>query len=382
MMDAGLRFSRYTSGYSFAIAQASQYREDIRDFTALTVTKQDTYHVLGVIFFVLNFQLIMAGRLGVHGPSPPGWLLALYWGNISSALMYLCIYNWLSMHASARATSGGVHMLTRSVRLPIPTPKQLDKARKTGNTYERQRVNDLFRVPFVAPAPKDSSTLVESDASGSFSSDGGKKGSKSPAPAQKRRIPRWHHDERASLHAANGPKPNVPDHFELYRGLQQEWWCHDVYARVGMMVFIDHWLVAASLYSQCHCFGELRQMWPAWTVTWMFVCANYCVLYVDIVRTKDNLLPPVEFVKPIIPVICVLGMSVDYSIATPTPALKGFIYFLSWICYLIQFSWSLRLLDICWPYKRNADDVEAPGQPWFSKEFWVPPALQALGTPH
>ena len=25
---------------------------------------QDTYHVIGVIFFVLNFQLIMAGRLG------------------------------------------------------------------------------------------------------------------------------------------------------------------------------------------------------------------------------------------------------------------------------------------------------------------------------
>ncbi|CAK0818211.1 unnamed protein product [Prorocentrum cordatum] len=206
----------------------------------------------------------MAGRLGVHGPAPPGWLLALYWGNISSALMYLCIYNWLSMHASARATSGGVHMLTRSVRLPIPTPKQLDKARKTGNTYERQRVNDMFRVPFVAPAQKDPR---HHDRPGGVRRllllrrrQEGQQVARAGAEAQE--IPRWYHDEKATLHAGNGPKPSVPEHFELYRGLQQEWWCHDVYARVGMMVFIDHWLTAASLYSQCHCFGELRQMWP------------------------------------------------------------------------------------------------------------------------
>ena len=31
---------------------------------------QDTYHVIGVIFSVLNFQLIMAGRLGA--PRAPG----------------------------------------------------------------------------------------------------------------------------------------------------------------------------------------------------------------------------------------------------------------------------------------------------------------------
>ena len=77
------------------------------------------------------------------------------------------------------------------MRLPIPTPKQLDKAeillltgilqqlfgfffegldsrsgrfpcskrlrieaRRTGNMFEKQRVTDIFRVPFVVPAPK------------------------------------------------------------------------------------------------------------------------------------------------------------------------------------------------------------------------------------
>ena len=28
------------------------------------------------------------------------------------------------------------------------------QARRTGNTYEKQRMTDVFRVPFVVPAPK------------------------------------------------------------------------------------------------------------------------------------------------------------------------------------------------------------------------------------
>jgi len=102
LFDAGLRFSRYTSGYNFAMAQAAQYRQDIRDLTALTVTKMDTYHVIGVIFFVLNFQLIMAGRLGVHGPSPPGYIMGVYWVCSTSALMFLCVLIWFTLRRGLR----------------------------------------------------------------------------------------------------------------------------------------------------------------------------------------------------------------------------------------------------------------------------------------
>jgi len=105
LFDAGLRYNRFCSGFNMAIAQASMYREDIRDLTDLTVSKQDLFHVVGVIFFVLTFQLIMAGRLGVHGPAPPGWLLGMYWGNVCTALLFLALSTWLAMHASARATS-------------------------------------------------------------------------------------------------------------------------------------------------------------------------------------------------------------------------------------------------------------------------------------
>ncbi|CAE7721443.1 unnamed protein product, partial [Symbiodinium pilosum] len=258
------------------MAQAAQYRQDIRDLTALTVTKMDTYHVIGVIFFVLNFQLIMAGRLGVHGPSPPGYILGIYWVCSTSALMFLCVLIWFTLHASARATAGMAHMLTRSVRLPIPTPKQLDKARRTGNMFEKQRVTDILRVPFVVPAPKEAEE----------GTDPAKKSGSGKTGAQ-RRMPKWYQDESKDLHTSKGGAPAAvrganPEHFELYRGLQQEWAVHDCYARIGILYFFSHWITAAAIYTQCHCFGELRGIWPAWSCSVVFCTAHWCMLKLDI----------------------------------------------------------------------------------------------------
>jgi len=373
MFDNELRFGRYTSGYSFAIKQASMYREDIRDMTALTCSKQDLYHVVGVIFFVLNFQLIMAGRLGVHGPSPPGWLLGLYWANACSALMFLVLYNWLSMHASARAQAGGAYMLTRHVRLPIPTPKQLDKARKTGNSFERARATDMFRIPFVAPAPKQ-------DIEEGSDSDSSKK---AKGAVKQRKMPRWYQsDEVGDLHAGEGgPAPtrsSTPEHFELYRGLQQEWWGHDVYARIGMLFFMSHWLTSASLYTQCHSFGELRAMWPAWSCSLVFCTAHRAVLSCDIVTDNLNRAYnfPVEKIVPWTPMITVMGMSLDYSVIRPSSGWMAVIYALAWVCYAIHVAWAIRLYDLACPTKPDEELPEAVGQPWWPQEWWLPQALQ------
>jgi len=365
--DQGLRFGRFNTGYSMAMAQASMYREDIRDLTELTVTKQDTYHTVGVIFFVLNFQLIMAGRLGVHGPSPPGWLLGLYWTNISTALMFLVTFTWTAMHASARATAGGAYMLTRNVRLPIPTPKMLDKARVTGNSFEKQRVRDMLRIPFAMPAPKETEEDPET-------------GDRT-RPISDRRMPTWYHDEAEELRKDEGgaaPIPGeAPEHFELYRGLQEEWWGYDVYGRIGITYFMSHWLTAASLYSMCHVFAELRCLWPAWSVTAMFVTAHYGILTLDIVHKprEGGCNVPVEKVVPFVPVIAVLGMSIDYSVLEPTVGWQSFIYFLSWICYLIQFAWAIRLYDLAAPARMPKDMQEQPGQPWWPSEWPLPPAF-------
>mmetsp|Transcript_20784 Transcript_20784/g.44376 ORF Transcript_20784/g.44376 Transcript_20784/m.44376 type:complete len:780 (+) Transcript_20784:90-2429(+) len=365
MFDAGLRFGRFNTGYSMAIAQVSQYREDLRDLTELTCTKADTYHTVGTICFVLNFQLIMAGRLGVHGPSPPGWLLGMYWTNICAALMFLVMFTWMAMHSGARANAGMAHMLTRAVRLPIPTPKMLDEARMLGNEFEKQRVVDVFRVPFVAPAQKETELDPES-------------GVRVPTGSG-RRMPRWYHDEVNDLRPdEGGATPNEesnPEHFELYRGLQEEWWGYDVYARIGLFYFFSHWLAAASLYSMCHVFGELRCLWPAWTTCTMFITAHFGVLHLDIVAPVNGKMPKMEKVVPFVPYLCVLGMSIDYSVLDPTPWLQGFIYTLSWIGYAIYFAWALRMYELAMPQFQE-EQPERPGGSWNPSSWPVPPAFK------
>ncbi|CAE7628959.1 unnamed protein product [Symbiodinium sp. CCMP2456] len=376
LFDAGLRFSRYTAGYNFAMAQATQYRQDIRDLTALTVTKMDTYHVIGVIFFVLNFQLIMAGRLGVHGPSPPGYIMGIYWVCSTSALMFLCVLIWFTLHASARATAGMAHMLTRSVRLPIPTPKQLDKARRTGNMFEKQRVTDVFRVPFVVPAPKEPSA-----------EEGADPAKKNAAPPQgksgtQRRMPKWYQDETKDLHSSKGGAPAAtrganPEHFELYRGLQQEWAVHDCYARIGILYFFSHWITAAAIYTQCHCFGELRAIWPAWSASTVFCVAHWCMLKLDIQEESDSKFLaqiPIENAVPFTPILLVAAMSLDYSVLVPNDGWIALIYVIAWVAYIIHFVWALRLFELAMPHPQ-ADPPEVAGKPWTPGEWWLPRAF-------
>mmetsp|Transcript_96805 Transcript_96805/g.172218 ORF Transcript_96805/g.172218 Transcript_96805/m.172218 type:complete len:798 (+) Transcript_96805:91-2484(+) len=374
--DSGLRFARYTTGYGYAQEQAALYREDIRDLTNLTVAKQDSYHGVAVLFFVLNFQLIMAGRLGVHGPSPPGWLLSIYWVNISSALMFLCVATWLTLHASARATAGSVHMLTRSVRIPIPSPKQLDKARKTGNSFEKQRVSDVFRVPFVVPAPKDAAEEAPADDA--------KKGAAAapPSKTKPRRMPKWFQDETKELQGGTGApvgRGSNPEHFELYRGLAQEWAGHDCYARIGLIYWMSSWLTSVSLYSQCHCFTELRAIWPAWTVTPIFCMAHFCVLQCEITEESHSRLLatiPLEKIVPWTPMIVVVGMTIDYSTLTPNDGWIAVIYLLSWSCYIIHFLWACRQYELAMPHPQ-VDQPESTGHAWYPAEWWLPRAFSS-----
>lgn len=41
-------------------------------------------------------------------------------------------------------------LLTRKVRLPIPSMAQLDAARSFGSAFEQQKLGDQFRVPYMS----------------------------------------------------------------------------------------------------------------------------------------------------------------------------------------------------------------------------------------
>jgi hypothetical protein len=379
LYDAGLRFSRYTTGYSMACEQAEMYREDIRDLTGFTVAKQDLYHIVGVIFYVITIQLIMAGRLGVHGPVPPGWLMSIHYTVGGLAMMWLTLSTWMAMHASARASAGMVHMLTHTVRLPIPSPAQLDKARKFGNSYEQTRFSDMLRVPFAMPAA--GKRGYEDVGSKSKGGKVARPGSKQEAVhEEKRRLPRWYQDENSEIHGGEGEVSiTTPEHFDLYRGMQQEWWAHDIYARISLLYFMSNWTHGAAYYIQSHAFGELRAIGVAWSTACVFSATHFALLRIDILSDALKDRPasrlPMEWIAPWTPMLTAFGMSLDYSIITPSAGLRGFIYVIAWIVLLIHVAWALRMYDLAQP-SPHTESKDRPSQPWFPSDWWIPTAFQ------
>merc|ERR1719476_752859 len=105
----------------------------------------------------------------MHGSAPPGWFCALFSGSIFMSVMFNGTSLWLSMHASLRAQCAAASLLTRKVRLPIPSMAQLDQARVFGSAYEKQEWRDIFRVPFMRhphEAPEAPSAAQESPKKG------------------------------------------------------------------------------------------------------------------------------------------------------------------------------------------------------------------------
>jgi len=393
MFDSGQRWARYMAGYTFACDQVGQYREDIDQLGDISIAKMDNIHAVSGLMMVIVIQLIMAGRLGVHGPAPPGWLMGMYWVNCGLMCMWLMLAAWLAIHGGARAQAGVAYLKTRSVRLPIPTPKQMDKARVYGNHWERQRFWDVFRVPFVAPAPVDDPVdhpdeegpSSDGSAGSSIKSGPGKKKRATAGPVDDFRTPAWVNEEIRELHGGSGGAPvsttSTPEHFELFRGLQHEWWQFETYARISIFFAFTHWMSAASLYIMCHCFIELRAPWPAFSCVFMLVAAHYCINMIDVLRVpRDSSFfnVPMELVVPFPPLICVLCMHIDFSgLEEWRGSWVVFVWGCSFACYIVYFLWALRMYDLCRPNKTQREMIDSkPTQPWWPGEWSLPISFQ------
>jgi hypothetical protein len=392
MFDSGQRWARYMAGYTFAMDQVAMYREDVDQMADISVAKMDNIHAVSGLMMVIVIQLIMAGRLGVHGPAPPVWIMGMYWVNCGLMCMWLMMAAWFAIHGGARAQAGCAYLKTRSVRLPIPTPKQLDKARIYGNHWERQRVWDVFRVPFVTPAPVDEPVdhRADEDSDGEVGKKGGppgKKTQKTRGDVTDFRTPGWVNEEIRELHGGSGGAPvyngTTPEHFELFRGLQHEWWQHECYARISLFLAFTHWFSAASLYIQCHCFIELRAMWPAYSCTFVLVACHFCLNSVDIMRvprdsaTGFGFNVPMELVIPFPPLVTSILMGIDYSVLEEyRSGWVVFVWIVSFLLYFTYWLWSLRMYDLCRPSKALEAPDKKAGAPWWPGEWQLPVSFQ------
>eukprot|EP00971_Amphidinium_carterae_P051071 1005591-Amphidinium_carterae.1 len=56
-------------------AASAPARNDIRKLTELVVTKTSMYTMVATLILAVNIALFCAGRLGLHGQAPPGWIM-------------------------------------------------------------------------------------------------------------------------------------------------------------------------------------------------------------------------------------------------------------------------------------------------------------------
>eukprot|EP00438_Fugacium_kawagutii_P005039 Skav203630 [mRNA] locus=scaffold1120:20553:24435:+ [translate_table: standard] len=128
LYDAEFRYERFTAGREYAVEQQNQYRNDLRTLSALTMVKNNQYAGLAALDMALCIALYCAGRLGLHGPSPPGWIMGLWLTNNACSFSFMGLAIFLALHASFRAQAASVNLLTRKIRVPVPSMRQLDKA--------------------------------------------------------------------------------------------------------------------------------------------------------------------------------------------------------------------------------------------------------------
>lgn len=147
------------------------FREDVRDLVALTVDRMDIYFVVGALFLQFCILLLCEGR--VQTAAPP-FLLSLFLLSVASSSVYLLVAVWLSIHASIASHSFGTKLLTRFVRLPIPSQKQINALKFTLKDFEGSGLKQVLRVPGMSQKPWEAVNAV-----------------KEPVPAAKKEPPPW-----------------------------------------------------------------------------------------------------------------------------------------------------------------------------------------------
>jgi len=388
-----MRFGRFMMARGNANAQVAQYREDIAGITGMTVSKMDAWQTVTTLFLAVGAALSCAGRIGMHGCAPPGWYCALFSGSIFMSIMFNGTSLWLSMHASLRAQCAATSLLTRKVRLPIPSMGQLDQARVFGSTFEKQELRDIFRVPFMRhPHDAPDMPAPEAEREGANKSKNKKAAKNAKFDPQQEfgstardTVPSWIRDEvvvdKGDGFAATGREEELhevgeaPDHFKLLMKAQEEWRDYDVYARITMLFGVVSFLYAVTYYAVGTAIAELRGFWVMWSMPMVFLTAQTLVLRMDILRDGHHRLPNAELFGSMAPYFAVAACSLEYRYYY-SEAQKAVTWGLALLALFAHLVMALRMLDLAWPDQSPQEDMpEEPGKQWWPASWKVPRAF-------
>jgi hypothetical protein len=301
--------------------------------------------------------------------------MGLFMANVAGSYLFLGLTMWLAMHASMRAETASVHMLTRFVRLPIPSTYMLDRARKFMANYEETTFRDLLRFPFMKHQGEGSKgeTRERFNEGADLEDD---------ATARTRHgcdVPAWYRKEKhidEQGHNIESMMPyqargTAPDHFEVYREIQNEWWPYDVYARISVFLAIMHLLHAWSYHQIGHGMQETRALFAVGTVVIPMFAAQQIVLTLDIIPTET----PIHRIGPFAPIIAYFAMAIEYKrwYSAETASIG---YILVYIAYLCEFIYTCALMRLCAPsYENPPTPAEANGSAWWPGSWKLPGAF-------
>mmetsp|Transcript_45910 Transcript_45910/g.121384 ORF Transcript_45910/g.121384 Transcript_45910/m.121384 type:complete len:961 (+) Transcript_45910:62-2944(+) len=199
--DNKWRFEREMTGLEMRIKQFALYREDVRDLIELTVGRMDMYHLSGALLLGFIADYFSIGRWLVM--PQPVFMQYLYNLTAVCAYAFLLLAIWLAMHASVSSHAFGVKLLTRFVRLPLPTAEDLNRARGNVEQFERGGVASWLRLPGMSANW------------------------------------RGHGQHISEQPEAQMGKVSLGDHLLLYQRMQARWLTFDAYCRVCLSVGVN-----------------------------------------------------------------------------------------------------------------------------------------------
>eukprot|EP00929_Paragymnodinium_shiwhaense_P027690 TRINITY_DN16199_c0_g1_i1.p1 TRINITY_DN16199_c0_g1~~TRINITY_DN16199_c0_g1_i1.p1 ORF type:complete len:1019 (+),score=272.45 TRINITY_DN16199_c0_g1_i1:200-3256(+) len=385
LFDNSLRFERFNSAREFGIAQTGMYRKDLRKLTELTTKKTTLWCISASLCMALDIALFCAGRLGLHGASPPGWIQGLFLTNNAASFAWMGLTIWLAMHANFRCQAATVHLLTRKVRVPVPTLAQLDKARRLASEFEQQSWSDIFRVPYVMSTGVPSTDNLPGDISPRHAPRRSRGGDATSWVREE-----WQTDRAGVITGGvTGDVPAVapraeempaPEHFNLYAAAQKEWWPYDAYSRVCMLYGFIALIHGLGYYGLGHINIEARAFWVAYAVGFILMVLLALLLRFDIIKgqhKQTEYLPNCEFAGPLAMLPAAIAMSLEFRVEYSEAAMITS-YVFQILAYLLQIVYQLRLLEVLLPDDwHNAMKVEERvGFEWWPDSWKLPSHFQ------
>lgn len=392
MFDAGLRFERFCSARELACTQTAQYRKDLRKLTELTTCKMHCYADSAALMLALCIALYCAGRLGLHGASPPAWIINLWYTNNAAAFCWMGLTIWMGFHASFRAHVASCHLLTRKIRVPVPTLAQLDKARKLASEFEQQNWSDILRVPYLmntgAPPEKMTNDALPKVIEQRNAQRGAPRSKSTPPTRGGGRFHKassWVREEWDTTRAGtvmgpsavieDMPRDAAPEHFRLYAAVQQEWWPYDVYSRISLGIGVMCYVQGLAYYGLGHINIELRAFWIPYAVAFVLCVLHALILKFDIIdgRKKEERFACFQYFGPLAVLPATIAMSLDFRVEYNESAIVT-CFILQFISYILQLLYTIRLLELVLP-----DEVKLKqqiGSPYWPDTWKVPSAFQ------